>query len=150
VDQKPHRSTKAPGLKAAVCIRRANGLPKRQIARELKIARNTVNSIIKEANLDQLMESGLAQGAQLIPESFRVLKHRLAMNSENAALAVLKPYVFDRIGKEGQASIDPHIDLAVSFLVNGMSESPKEADKPAIDMQSEPQAVIDNANKTVK
>ena len=66
---KPKKSNKAPAVKAAVLVSRANGTDKRKIARELGIARQTVESIISEANLDQQLASGRITCATLIPEA---------------------------------------------------------------------------------
>ena len=46
------RSNKPPTVKAQVVAKRTQGLPKSQIARDLKISRPTVDKILAEARLD--------------------------------------------------------------------------------------------------
>lgn len=117
---KLRRSNKAPALKAAVLIQRANGTPKMQIARELEIARGTVDAIIEEANLDVQLESGILQSVTLIPEAIRVAKHRLSQNSENMAIKVLENTIWPLNQKSGKGN-DPHLTLAIQNLMGNVT-----------------------------
>jgi hypothetical protein len=89
-ERKPRKSNKAPAVKAAVLVKRANGVQKAQIARDLSISRPTVDAILDEADLDRQIECGTLQCAGLIPESIRVVEHRLGQNSETAAFRLLE------------------------------------------------------------
>jgi predicted transcriptional regulator len=136
---KLRKSNKSPAVKAAVLIHRANGKAKREIARDLGISRPTVDVIISEANLDQQLESGRVQCSTLIPESIRVVKHRLAQNSENAAFKLLEG--IGVLGREAkQNGKQPQIELtqAVNIMFK-QQEQKNQADtpKPAIEVQVE-------------
>ena len=117
--KKPRRSNKAPAVKAAVLISRANGTDKRKIARELGIARQTVEAIIEEANLDQSLESGRIQSATLIPEALRVARFKLSQNSENMAIKVLENTIWPLDSKVSSRAMnaDSVLNLAINNLI---------------------------------
>ena len=51
------RSIKPPHIQAAVIARRATGQSKRQICKELGIARNTVDTILKTTDIDATLQA---------------------------------------------------------------------------------------------
>lgn len=87
---KPKRSRKAPAVQSAIMTRRALGHSKRKIAKELELSPNTVTSVLELNDFDAQLTSGRSLCAELIPSSVRVVKHRLAQNSENAAFKLLE------------------------------------------------------------
>lgn len=87
---KPRRSTKPPGIKAAIVAKRMQNISKRQIAKELDISRTTVTCVLEEANLDQQIESGRIAIGGLIPKAIDVVNKRLDKTSETAAFKVLE------------------------------------------------------------
>lgn len=117
--RKPRRSNKAPSVKAAVLIQRANGNQKAQIARDLKISRPTVDAIIEEADLDVQLSSGVLQSVTLLPEAIRVAKHRLSQNSENMAIKVLENTIWPLDRKNGKpgGTHDTLVQLAITNLI---------------------------------
>ncbi len=115
---KPSKSIKAPAVKAAVLVSRANGKAKREIARELGIGRPTVDKIIKEANLDQIMESGELGAFGMIHKSLDVLDQRLTKGSESAATYLLSNTLFsDRYSKKAAPPADVVVNLAIQNLI---------------------------------
>lgn len=112
-------SNKPPAVKAAVIAKRTHGETKTQIANDLHIARQSVDTILAEANIDEQMTSGLILASGLIPESIRVVKHRLAQNSESAAFGILNPLVLNRVSERPGAKMqgDIHLQQALSIIV---------------------------------
>lgn len=87
---KPRRSNKAPAVKAAVLVQRANGTAKRKIARDLGLSRPTVDVIIKEADLDQQLSSGAILSAGLIPKAVEAVEKTLVRGDGALGLNFLK------------------------------------------------------------
>lgn len=116
----PKRSRKAPALKQEVIARRIAKQNKTRISNELGISRNTVTAILEESNTDRLVESGRLQVCELIPESIRVVAHRLEMNSETAAFEVLKGVgVLGKDTKPGKPP-DHGLTLAIQNLMGNV------------------------------
>lgn len=115
---KPARSRKAPSVKAAVISARVQGISKLQIARDLGMSKNTVNTIIEEANLDQIMEDGRLQTFTRLPAALKTLDARLEKNSENAALWLLDK-CFDSSNK-GARPHDTGLTLAIQNLMGNV------------------------------
>jgi hypothetical protein len=116
---KPKRSIKSPATKAAVVAKRCQGDSKRKIARDLKLPRVTVGSILDEANLDQQLTSGQLQSAGLIPRAIGVIEHRLSLNSENAAIKVLENTIWPLDRKNSNRSLghDTLLQVAITNLI---------------------------------
>jgi len=136
---KPRKSVKAPAVKTAVLIRRASGISKSQIARDLGITRPTVNRIIEESDLDRQIEAGRQQSATLIPKALRVADMRLEKGSETMAIEVLRQSIWPLNTKQIKAH-DVGLTLAIQNLmgnvtVQGPQSQPVQADSKAIDLQ---------------
>jgi len=86
----PSKSTKPQAVKTAVIAKSLDGQPKRRIAKDLGITTNTVRSILKESQIDSLLEAGTIQCARLIPKSVEVINRRLDKDSETAAFRLLE------------------------------------------------------------
>lgn len=132
---KGKRSNKPPVVKAAVITRRIQGVNKTQIAKELKLGRPTVDAILAEADVDGQFASGLSLCAGLIPESVRVIKHRLEKNSESAAFGILNPLVLSRAAQANpqRMTADVHLQQAINVLIqpNSTQVVDTETVKPA-------------------
>jgi hypothetical protein len=117
--RKQRKSNKSPAVKAAVLVQRANGAQKSQIAKQLDIARGTVDAIIEEANLDVQLQSGVLQSVTLIPEAIRVAKHRLSQNSENMAIKVLENTIWPLEHNPGNRGLghDTLLQVAITNLI---------------------------------
>lgn len=154
----PKRSRKAPALKQEVVARRLAKQNKTFISEELGISRNTVTAILEESNTDRLVESGRLQVAGLIPESIRVVKHRLEKNSETAAFEVLKG--IGVLGKDAkQIRIgEPGLTLAIQNLmgnvqVNAVVPQAKDATQvggPELQKPEPQQATLDCSTSSDK
>jgi transposase len=66
-------SIKPPAVQAAVIAKAMNGDSKRQIAEDLGLGRNTVTSILSDAELNQLVLEGKSAIYRLIPKSVQAL-----------------------------------------------------------------------------
>lgn len=125
---RPGYSKKPPIIKTEVIARRAMGQSKSQIARETEIAYNTVNCIIEESKVDELIEGGRLGCAKLIPKAVGVVDQRLDQGSESAAFGILNPLVL----RGNQESVrrrsmmeDPTLQKAIRDLLG-----PDRNDKP--------------------
>jgi hypothetical protein len=142
VATKRRRSIKAPGLKAAVVIARANGRDKRKIARDLGIARMTVDTILAEASLDQQIESGRIGCANLITKSIKVIDERLDKGSETAAFGILNPLVLRNESLAPTKRMTGDVTLNQTLQVLLRSDSSNNAKELVVDA-----SVTDNNTK---
>ena len=130
---KPLRSRKAPAIQAAILAKRAIGTSKRQIAKDMQISPNTVTSVIELSDFDAKLTDGRSLCAELIPASVRVVKHRLAQNSENAAFKLLEG--IGVLGKDAKSSRAPDqgLTLAIQNLMGNV-----QVNAPAISTEQKP------------
>lgn len=87
---KQRRSNKPPVTKAAVLLGRANGTPKAQIAKNLGIARMTVDTIIEEADLDRQLGAAQILSATLLPKAVEAVEKTLVRGDGALGLNFLK------------------------------------------------------------
>ena len=151
---KPAKSRKAPAIQAAILAKRAIGTSKRQIAKEMQVSPNTVTSIIELSDFDAKLTDGRTLCAELIPASVRVVKHRLAQNSENAAFKLLEG--IGVLGKDAKPVRAPDTSLMVNIQqlmgnvqVNAQPATPntsivKELEQRATDAKEECCKQMDN------
>jgi len=98
---------------------------------------NTVKAILEESNVDKLVESGRVQVCNLIPESIRVVKHRLEKNSETAAFKVLEGIGVLGTGKLARQQ-DAGLTLAIQNLMGNVTvNQPQNANDKPIDVKAE-------------
>jgi hypothetical protein len=119
---RPRSSKKAPVIKTEVIAPRAQGQSKSKIAREMGIAYNTASSVIRLSNIDEMLEDGRIQSANLIPEAIRVAKARLAQNSENMAIKVLENSVWPIEAKATGNPINPRLENVIQMLLHPGAE----------------------------
>lgn len=101
--------------------RRALGQSKARISKELGIAVNTVSNVLELNDFDARLTDGRQLCAELIPASVRVVKNRLAQNSENAAFKLLEGIgVLGRDVKPNRSN-DPHLTLAIQNLMGNVT-----------------------------
>jgi hypothetical protein len=124
---KPKRTLKAPTTQSAIMTRRALGQSKRQISKELGVAVNTVTNVLELNDFDAKLTDGRSLCAELIPASVRVVKHRLAQNSENAAFKLLEG--IGVLGRDAKPSKAPEPGLTIA-IQNLMQVQPVQQDKP--------------------
>jgi len=77
-------------VQAAVTARAIAGQSKRKIARDLKIARNTVTGILAESELNQLVQEGKTGVYSLIPLAVNTYRYHLGKKSHPVATRVLE------------------------------------------------------------
>lgn len=149
--RKRSRSTKPPSVKAAVISGRINGNSKLQIARDLRMSKNTVNRILEEADLDALMEDGRLSTLRRVPQALQVLDVRLEKNSENAAIWLLDK-CFD--GKKIAGKQEPGLTLAIQNLMGNVTvQSGAQDQQKPLDVkpvESAPVCVNADAEKQVE
>lgn len=129
-ERKARRSSKPPAVKAAVLIKRSQGVTKSQIARDLEITRPTVNAIIEESDLDRQLSSGVLLCSTLIPKAIGVVDQRLEKGSEAAAFRLLEG--IGVLGNQAKASksnmlADMHLQVAIQNLIQPASTIPDSA-----------------------
>jgi predicted transcriptional regulator len=83
-------SIKPPAVKAAVIAKSIAGESKTQIAEDLGITRNTVYSILDEAQLNELVLQGKSGLYSLIPKSVRALELALDKGDTTEAKIILR------------------------------------------------------------
>jgi hypothetical protein len=116
--KKPRKSTKAPGIKAAVITSRVQGKSKRSISMDLGITRNTVDTILEESNIEQHLISGETTAFGLMHKSLDVLDQRLSKGSESAATYLLSNTLFsERYSKKATPPADVVVNLAIQNLI---------------------------------
>ena len=133
---KPKRSVKSPLVQARVLQKRANGESKRQIAHDLKIARNTVTSVLELNQFEQTLQNERNESLRLIPAARKAIAHRLALNDGNIGVKVLENTIWPLDNKNQKSAGDPGLVLAIQNLmgnVNVSSASEIPAQTKAID-----------------
>lgn len=118
---KRHKSRKAPAIKTAVIVQRAQGKAKSHIARDLGITHNTVNVILEESDIERHLSANQAASLSLIPAAIRAAHVRLKMNSETMAIKVLENTIWPLNGKTGKAN-DAGLTLAIQNLLLGPTQ----------------------------
>jgi hypothetical protein len=142
VEPKPQRkSRKAPGIKADVITRRVQGQSKRSISKDLGITRGTVSTILEESHIEQHLENYQAQSVELIPEALRVMKVRLAANSENAAIKTLESTIWPISDKRNKA---PDVGLTVAIQNLMQVSLHNNAAQPSTDTSTQSTHVIES------
>jgi predicted transcriptional regulator len=68
-------------VKAAVIIRAAAGRSKKRIAKDLGLSRNTVSSILNEAEVSTVIEQGKSDVLRMVPKATEVFNHALDQNN---------------------------------------------------------------------
>lgn len=71
------KSIKSPAIKAAVVAKRTLGETKEQISQDLGIAKGTVDVILNEAQLDNLLLQGKSGIYRLIPKMVNTMERAL-------------------------------------------------------------------------
>lgn len=136
---KPLRSRKAPAIQSAILAKRAVGTSKRQIAKQMQISPNTVTSVLELNNFDAQLTEGRALCSVLIPESVRVVKHRLAQNSETAAFRVLEG--LGVLGDKAIGSKQPvqiELSQAIGIMFKQAPQIQADVQQTAITVTTEP------------
>ena len=114
----PRRSNKPPAIKSSVIIQRAQGKAKSHIARDLGITHNTVNAILEESDIERQLTCGVQLTAGLIPQAIGVIKKRLDLGSENAAIKVLEATIWplDK-GQSGAQMLSAGLSVTINNLL---------------------------------
>jgi hypothetical protein len=137
---KPRRSNKAPAVKAAVLISRANGKAKREISRDLGISRPTVDVIIKEADLDRTLASGKLSCATLIPKAIDAIEKTLVKGDGELGRKFLND--MGVIGENAKNSPGPeqiHLSQAINIMFKQQSpQTQADTTQPVIEVNTAP------------
>ena len=132
------RSRKAPGIKAEVITRRVQGQSKRSISKDLGITRNTVATILEESHIEQHLQTYQVQSVELVPEALRVMKVRLAANSENAAIKTLESTIWPLNAKQSRTP-DAGLTVAINQLMGNVTvQQPQQVTKDMTVIEASP------------
>ena len=77
-------------VQSAAIAQRMLNVPKTKIAKDLGIARGTLDTILDSAQIEQTILAGRSRAISLIPRSLDVCEYRLGKNDGNVALSLLR------------------------------------------------------------
>ena len=114
--RKLRKSTKPQSVQNAILIKAAQALNKSQIAEDLGITRPTVSNILSQSEIGQHiaeMRSDMVQAGDL-RTSVKVIRSKLAKESESAALAILRG--FNVLQSGNQMTVNVQNNGAMTWL----------------------------------
>lgn len=124
------RSNKSPLQKSAVVAKALTGQSKRQIAKDLKISRPTVDVILKEADFDQIVAQAKVNTYGLLDDATDACRWQLRKkHNGNIGLELLKGVGILRSGEDSKGT------TIKVLILNGQSMPPQESNAPATDSQ---------------
>jgi hypothetical protein len=144
---KPRKTLKPPALQAKVLTKRHMGDSKRQIAKDLGIAFNTVTSIVELNNFDSTLQSEQAESLNLIPLARNAVLERLKKNDGNIGLRVLENTIWPLNAKTSKQQ-DPHLTLAIQNLMGNVTVGQPGASAPANQPQTTTNSVLPESSDT--
>lgn len=114
-------SLKSPAVKAAVALKRGEGKSKAQIAREMRIDRETVTRILAEPEINEALEASRSRCVALLPKAEQAVERQLSSGDGNLGLRFLeKSGVLsgsqDR--KQTRMSMDIHLQQATQVFLH--------------------------------
>ena len=83
-------SSKPPAVKAAVALKRGEGKSKAQIAREMRIDRETVTRILAVPEISEALEASRSRCVAMLPKAERAVERRLSSGDGNLGLRFLE------------------------------------------------------------
>jgi hypothetical protein len=83
-------SLKPPAVRAAVALKRAEGKSKAQIAREMRIDRETVTRILGEPAIKEALEASRSRCVALLPKAERAVERQLDTGDGDLGLRLLE------------------------------------------------------------
>jgi hypothetical protein len=146
---KPRRSTKAPAVKAAVILKRANGEHWSQISKDLQISKNTAKAIVEESEIDRQIENYRGQVIGLIPKAIAAMDTQLSKGDGSLGRQLLGD--IGVIGKDAMGAKNSAVEgMQAMFkqcqvLINQAAPEPAPSPKEAITISAE--VVNDNPAK---
>ena len=143
--KKQRKSTKPAAIKTAVTAKYLIGETKTQIAKDLGIAHNTVNSILNAQEINELVLEGRSKCVQMIPRSVRVMSDRLAKGSETAALAILRG---TQVLQNQAVQVNVQNNGAMTWLQVNQAKAENQLDKPVIEATTPASTTTSNSGST--
>jgi len=138
---KTSKSRKAPAIKTAVILSRANGKPWAHIAKDLKIAVNTAKAIAEESDIDRQMEVGRFTCATLIPEAITAIGTQLKKGDGELGRKFLND--MGVIGENAKNSPGPeqiHLSQAINIMFKQQGpQTQADTTQPVIEVNAAPE-----------
>jgi hypothetical protein len=112
-------STKSPAVKAAVMVKFAEGRSRAQIARELRIDRETVTRILSEPEIEEAIEQARARCIALLPDAVRAVKSQLRKGDGDLGLRFLEKMGVLNGDAASRITMndDPKLQVAIQLLM---------------------------------
>jgi hypothetical protein len=83
-------SLKPPAVKAAVALKRGEGKSKAQIAREMRIDRETVTRILADPEIHEALEASRSRCVAMLPKAERAVERQLETGDGDLGLRFLE------------------------------------------------------------
>lgn len=142
---KRRRSTKPTTVQNAVIAKYAAGEPKLQIAKDLQMARGTIDSILNASEIEQHLLEGRSDCIRMIPRSVRVMSDRLAKGSETAALAILRG---TQVLQNQAVQVNVQNNGAMTWLQVNQAKAENQPNQPVIEATSPAGTTTSNSGST--
>jgi len=112
-------SSKPPAVKAAVALKRGEGKSKAQIAREMRIDRETVARILAEPEISEAVEASWLRCVAMLPKAERAVERQLETGDGDLGLRFLeKSGVLTGAEPRKVVPSDIHLQQAINLLVH--------------------------------
>jgi hypothetical protein len=114
-------STKPPAVKAAVLVRYAEGHSKAEIARRLRIDRETVTRILSEPEHKEAIEASRSRCVGLLPKAERAVERQLDKGDGDLGLRFLEKSGVLTGGSAPPRAPDVSLQVAIANLLPSMA-----------------------------
>ncbi len=131
-------SLKAPAVKAAVALKRGEGKSKAQIAREMKIDRETVTRILSEPEISEAIEASRSRCVAMLPKAERAVERQLEKGDGDLGLRLLEKsgVLAGPQPPRNSMTVDVHLYQALATFI-GPIDSPT-ANQQSADKEAKP------------
>jgi hypothetical protein len=133
-------SLKPPAVKAAVALKRAEGKSKAQIAREMRIDRETVTRILGEPAIKEALEASRSRCMAMLPKAERAVERQLDTGDGDLGLRLLeKSGVLTRPAEPPQQQMGSiHLQQLIQVLLHPPEQSTVSTSVPVQNVPTEP------------
>jgi hypothetical protein len=143
-------SLKPPAVKAAVALKRGEGKSKSQIAREMKIDRETVTRILADPEINEAIEASRSRCVAMLPKAERAVERQLEKGDGDLGLRFLEKsgVLSGPQQPRNSMTMDVHLQQAIAMYV-GPSDSTITSQQSA-DKETKPVIIKNGAVGQIK